>query len=168
MIQNYDFDVNNAAIYYLFDRDPKSNINMELITNLIHTLTNAFENENYTRGGMLILSYPSIEAYEVSNFENKSYKLCMKLGAQVKEYINDNVRRISMNKINEDSIVHAGLELKGYMDEAGIDLDLDNFSNMNEKIFQNEETHLMKNDTFRLLSMMSCALMDLGILRESV
>lgn len=68
MFINYDFDIDDAAIYYLFDRDPESNVNPDLIKSLIAMLTNSRDNENYMRGGMLILSYPSIEAYEISNF----------------------------------------------------------------------------------------------------
>lgn len=52
LIENYDFDINNAAIYYLFDRDPKSNTNGQLIMDLIRTLKNSFENDEHTRGGM--------------------------------------------------------------------------------------------------------------------
>ena len=70
LIEQHDFDVNNAAIYYLFDRDPESNTNKQLIMGLINILKNSRENDDNMRGGMLILSYPSIEAYEISNFLN--------------------------------------------------------------------------------------------------
>lgn len=33
LLERYDFDVNNAAVYYLFDRDPKSNVDPNLILN---------------------------------------------------------------------------------------------------------------------------------------
>ena len=144
-----------------------SNTNKELISNLIHVLKNAYENDNYMRGGMLILSYPSIEAYEVSNFMHKSHEVCKKLGTEVKQYIQDNAKIIAMNKISGDSIIHAAVELKEYLEESGIEINLDDFSDANEKVFLSEEKHLLQNDTFRLLSMLSCVLMDLGILRES-
>lgn len=166
LIEQYEFDINNAAIYYLFDRDPESNVNVELIVNLIRTLKNSFENDDNIRGGMLILSYPSIEAYEISNFIDQSHKLCMRLGAEVKEYINNHAKKVSINKIDEESIIHASLELKKYMDEMGIEIDLDDFSGVNEAVFYKQEQHLKEDNTFRLLSMLSCVLMDLGILRE--
>jgi len=166
LIEQYEFDVNNAAIYYLFDRDPESNANVELIMNLIRTLKNSFENDDNIRGGMLILSYPSIEAYEISNFVDQSYKLCMKLGSNAKEYISSNAKKISMNKINEESVVHACLELKNYIEEKGIQINLDDFSETSEAVFQHQEQHLKENNTFRLLSMLSCVFMDLGILKE--
>lgn len=35
LIENHDFDIDNAAIYYLFDRDLKSNTDVSLIIDLI-------------------------------------------------------------------------------------------------------------------------------------
>lgn len=166
LIEIYDFDVDNAAIYYLFDRDPESNTDLGLITQLIGKLKNALENDDYTRGGMLLLSYPSVESYEVSCFQDESYKLSKKLGAEVKEYICSNAKLISMNKINETSIVHAGSEMKGYLELMGIELDLEDFSVTNEKVFHTEEQYLMEHSAFRLLSLLSCAFLDLGILKE--
>ncbi len=166
LIEKYNFDVNNAAVYYLFDRDAESNVDAALIRKLIHILKNAFENDDYIRGGMLILSYPSIESYEISNFKDESYELCKRLGKEVKEYINNHAQNFALNKINGDSIVHAGLEMKKYMEKMKIEINLDDFSNTNEKVFHHQENHFMENHTFRLLSMLSCVLMDLGILRE--
>lgn len=166
LLERYDFDVNNAAVYYLFDRDPKSNVDPNLILNLIQTLKNSRENEDNMMGGMLILSYPSIEAYEISNFKDNSYKLFAKLGEDAKKFINKNTDVISMNKISEETIMHAGMELLNYLEEAGLQLDLDSFFDVNEKIFKEEEKCFEKNKEYFLLSMMSCVLLDLGILRE--
>ena len=166
LIQTYDFDVNNAAIYYLFDRDLESNTNVRLITDLIRVLKNSFENDDHIRGGMLILSYPSVEAYEISNFIDGSHKLCKRLGKEVKAYINDKAKMISLNKMNSESIRHAGLELKAYLEEAGIEMNLDDFSETNQAVFNQQEAHFKKTNTFRCISMLSCVLIDLGILRE--
>ena len=166
LMERYEFDVTNAAVYYLFDRDPKSNVDTKLILNLIKTLKNSRENEEYMMGGMLILSYPSIEAYEISNFIDKSYELFAKLGEDAKKYINHNASCISTNKISEESIIHAGIELENYMKTNGILPDLDNFSETNEKIFKEVEKYFKSLKTYFLLSMMSCVLWDLGILKE--
>lgn len=166
LIERYDFDVDHAAIYYLFDRDPESNTDVGLIAQLIGQLKNALENDDYTRGGMLVLSYPSIESYEVSCFEDESYLLSKKLGAEVKEYISENAKLISMNKMDETSIIHAGSEMIKYLEKMGIELDLDDFSVTNEKVFHTEEQNLMEYGAFRLLSLLSCALLDFGMLKE--
>lgn len=166
LIEQYSFDVTNAAVYYIFDRDPESNTDSELILNLLKTLRNSRENEDNMMGGMLILNYPSIEAYEVSNFTEKSFKLYAKLGTDVKEYISQNAKSISINKIDENSIIHACLELKKYMQESGVEFNIDNFSDSSISVFKEEEKYFADNNTYFLLSMLSCVLMDLGILQE--
>lgn len=166
LLERYDFDVNNAAIYYLFDRDPKSNVDSKLILSLIKTLRNSRENEDNLLGGMLILSYPSIESYEVSNFQDASYLLSAEIGDDVKKYIVNNTKSISINKLSDQSIIHACNELIHYATEHKITFDFDDFSNANEKIFFEEEQYYQKNHSYFLLSMMSCVLLDLGILKE--
>lgn len=166
LIERYEFEVNNATIFYLFDRDPESNVDVQLLLDLIKRLKNSRENDDNMRGGMLLLSYPSIEAYEIANFIDESFELRARLGREIKDYINNNAKIISMNKISEISIVHAGLEMQKFLKEQDIVLDLDDFSNTNEAVFENEERNLRENNMFRLLSLLSCMLMDLGILIE--
>ena len=164
LIEQYDFDVNNAAIYYLFDRDPESNTDDRLIAGLIDKLKNSRENKDNMRGGMLILSYPAIEAYEISNFVDRTLELRARLGSKMKDYINKNAKVISMNKISRDSIIHAGAEMQAYLDEYGTALDLDDFSSTNGAVFINEEQSLKESCTYRGLS---CILLDLGLLKDS-
>lgn len=166
LIEQYSFDVENAAIYYIFDRDSKSNKNVNLILDLLNRLKNARENENYMMGGMLILSYPSVEAYEISNFIDNSFEMEAKIGKDLKEYINENASCVSMNKISEESIIHACNELKKYMEKNGIKYDIDCFSDANLAVFQNEEKNYTDKGTYFLLSTISYILMDLGILSE--
>lgn len=166
LIEQYSFDVDNAAIYYLFDRDPESNANKFLINNLIETLKNSRENDHFIRGGMLILSYPAIEAYEISNFIEDSFRQKAKLGSEIKEYINKNAKIISMNKICDNSILYAGAEMMKFLKEKGIPLVLDDFSSTNRLVFEEEEKCFNDEQKFQLLSMFSCVLMDLGIMEE--
>lgn len=165
LIEKYSFDVTNASVYYIFDRDPESNKNPELIEKLIKKLRNSRENEENMMGGMLILSYPSIEAYEISNFWEGSYYIKAYLGAEVKKLIADNAKKISMNKINENSILHACKELQDFIENNNMNFDIDEFSNVNEKVFEKEEGFKQKYNSYFLLSMMSWVLMDLGILK---
>lgn len=167
LIEQHNFDVDNASIYYLFDRDPESNVDVELIDRLINKLKNSRENDENMRGGMLILSYPAVEAYEISNFIDNSFELEARLGSELKKYINKNAKKISMNKINRDSIIHAGGEMLTYLKKRGIIIDLDDFSETNREVFMDEEQYFDENCTYRILSMLSCVLMDLGILREN-
>ena len=101
------------------------------------------------------MSYPAIEAYEISNFVDRTFELRARLGSEMKDYINKNAKVISMNKISRDSIIHAGAEMQAYLDEYGIALDLDDFSSTNGAVFINEEQSLKESCTYRVLSMLS-------------
>lgn len=57
LIENYDFDVDNAAIYYIFDRDNQSNTDTEFLEEMLSVLMNSRENIGYERQGLLLLSY---------------------------------------------------------------------------------------------------------------
>lgn len=166
LIEEYDFDINNSAIYYLFDRDPVSNQNSKLICNLIDKLGNSRDNANNLMGGMLVLSYPSIEAYEISNFVDESYNLKAKLGRELKQYIVKNAKTISINKIDKESIVHATKELLSYLERNNIALDLDDLAVTNERIYCEEEQEMKRTGEYHVLSMLSCVLMDLGIIKS--
>lgn len=46
--ERYHFPVDQSAIYYLFDRDPKSNLDIPLIQHYIETLADPYDNaESY-------------------------------------------------------------------------------------------------------------------------
>ena len=167
LIEKFSFDVANASIYYIFDRDPMSNTNVKLIYDLLQTLKNPRENDDNMQGGILLLSYPSIEAYEVSNFVDRSYKIYKRTGNDVKAYINQNAKEIAMNKINEASISHAYIEMEQGIEELlGTAIDIDDFIDINMGMFYMEEQYFKESNTYFLLSMMSYILLDLGILQK--
>ena len=85
----YQFPVDQSAIYYLFDRDPKSNTDSALIEKYILSLTNPYDNDDY-KAGQLLLSYPSIESYIISNFRDTANVPQFLLGKDVKAYIGGN------------------------------------------------------------------------------
>lgn len=164
LIEKYAFDVTNAAVYYIFDRDPKSNTDAVLIQGLIHKLKNSRENEENIMGGMLILSYPSIEAYEVSNFVDDTYKISAPTGAELKKLIAGHAQVVSLNRIDEQTICHACEELLEYLKKSEVTFDIDEFESVNSSVFRDEETYYQKNKSYFLLSMISCVLIDLGII----
>ena len=47
--EKYRFPVDQSAIYYLFDRDPKSNTDSELIEDYIQALANPYDNDTTKR-----------------------------------------------------------------------------------------------------------------------
>ena len=74
LINDYDFDVDNASIFYLFDRDHHSNNNPNFINKLITKLKNPLDNDEY-KAGELLLSYPGIETYKLSLSKENIYKI---------------------------------------------------------------------------------------------
>ncbi|WP_303797281.1 hypothetical protein [Ruminococcus flavefaciens] len=66
LIEKYDFDIDNAAIFYIYDRDDRSNTDNAFIENLLSKLGNSRDNPDYGRQGLLLLSYPSIESFTLS------------------------------------------------------------------------------------------------------
>ena len=118
LIENYDFDVDNAAIYYLFDRDNQSNSDLELIKNLLSTLVNARDNNGFERQGMLLLSYPSIEAFTLSNFAENSFERKYKIGAKLKQDLHDN--NYNQSHISESTLLKAAEELLKALDKIDV------------------------------------------------
>ncbi len=164
LISEYNFPVDRAAIYYIFDRDPKSNIDVPLIKKLISQLRNAYENEDGLRGGLLLLSYPSIESYVVANFIDDTYLMELALGEEVKAYVAAQNTQIQRNKITEDTVKKAASEMMKYIKAEQITFDIDNMGHTNSEVFERQEARYSQNKTYRLVSLLSVALIDLGII----
>ncbi len=163
LIEDYDFDVDNSAIYYVFDRDNHSNTDTNFIIELIQSLGNSRENDNYLRQGMLLLSYPSIEAFTFSNYTYNSFNAKIDTGKELKQLLND--YKYNQSKIDEHTLSSAVKELFSAFDKMHIDnYNLDRFSNCNLTIFNYEEKHYKKYNTYRILSLICISLLDLGLI----
>jgi len=162
LITDYRFPVDKAAIYYLFDRDPKSNLDNGLLKQLISTLVDPYDNDDF-RAGLLLLSYPSIESYNISSFKIDAYTMEFGLGREAKEYISLN-KHIQVNKINEHTIKAAANELIKYLVCEEIEFDIDNISEINKRVFEQQERHYKIKSKYKVLSMLSVAFIQLGII----
>ena len=163
LIENYDFDIDNAAIYYLFDRDNKSNTDKNFIENMVSVLVNARDNEGYDRQGMLLLSYPSIESFTVSNFAERCFDLSFDTGNDVKQYAHE--MNYNHQKISENTILFAVRELMRALERVELkEFDIDLFGNTNKKVFDYEEKEYRKTQKYHLLSLLVIALLDLGLI----
>ena len=100
----YKFPVENASIYYIFDRDIKTN-NLDTIKDLINKFNNSKESDTYDIPGLLLLSYPSLESFVVSNFQQDSFNLEFKLGSELKVYAHEN--NCNHQKISEETLKFA-------------------------------------------------------------
>lgn len=162
LIENYDFDVDNAAIYYLFDRDNKSNTDTEFIKSIMSVLVNSRDNEGYDRQGLLLLSYPSIEAFTLSNFVEGSFDKKYRTGNELKKELH----KVGLNQshISEESLNHAVEELVKVITKiCPEDFDIDEFGKCNNSIFEFEEIEYSREGMYRVLSLLCIALIDLGI-----
>ena len=162
LIENYDFDIDNAAIYYLFDRDVESNTDPDFIKELLNTLTNSRENNNY-RQGLLLLSYPSIESFTLSCFDGNSFSIKIKLGSELKQYLDNN--KFNHSRIDEETLRFATENLLSSLREINNgDFDIDNFKDLNIEIFDLEESNYSLESKYNCLSLLAISLIDLGLI----
>ena len=160
--EQYQFPVDQSAIYYLFDRDPESNTNPALIEKYIFSLTNPYDNEDY-KAGQLLLSYPSIESYIISNFKDETGTLRFQLGNEAKSYIGKNTD-IQLNKITEETLLKATFEFLKYLESEEISFDIDEFSEASHAVFTKQETEYLSGAGFRLFSMLTLAFLQMGLI----
>lgn len=162
LITEYNFPVDQAAIYYLFDRDPESNTDVDRIKDYIATLRNPYDN-GIMKAGLLLLSYPSIEAFIVSGFVDKSYEIRKNLGSEVKKYIGENTF-IQNNKINENTLIKATGEFLPYLRNLDVEWDIDDFSGASRTVLDKQQEEYLAGKGFRLFSMLTLALLQMGII----
>lgn len=164
LINEYSFPVDKAAIFYIFDRDNYSNTDNEVIKDLIKRLNNSREsNDSYDRQGLLLLSYPSIESFTASNYITNSFSIELEKGSELKAYLHE--RNISYQKINKDTVKLAVEEMNKALKSMRIDsYDLDDFRNNNISIYNYQESHHIKTKKYKLLSLLTIALLDLGLI----
>ena len=160
--EQYQFPVDQSAIYYLFDRDPKSNTDSALIEKYILLLANPYDNDDY-KAGQLLLSYPSIESYIISNFRDAENVSQFLLGEDVKTYIGKNTD-IQLNKISEETLIKAAGEFLKYLSSEQIAFDVDEFSEASHAVFTKQEAEYLSGRGFRLFSMLTLALLQMGII----
>lgn len=164
LIAEYNFPVDKAAIYYIFDRDPKSNLDVPLITKLISQLKNAYENEDGLRGGLILLSFPCIESYVISNFIDNTYLIEFSIGEEVRAFVAGKNTEVQHNKITEASVKKAASEMLKYLEAEQIIFDIDNIGYTNSEVFEKQETRYSQSSAYKLVSLLSVALIDLGII----
>lgn len=162
LIENYDFDIDNLAIYYIYDRDNKSNTNSQFIKDLLSVLVNSRDN-GFERQGMLLLSYPSIEAFTFSNFVEESFRHQFETGKSLKRYLQK--CRINQSNITEETLKYAVQELLQAMEQMNVrEPDIDAFGECNMRIFEYEESEYNKESLYKALSLLCVSFIDLGVI----
>ncbi|MGL5752159.1 MAG: hypothetical protein ACRCXT_16620 [Paraclostridium sp.] len=173
--EKYKFDIDNSSIYFIFDRDrdPESENedHREYIKSLIMNLSNALDIDDsrsdefkFNRQGLLLLSYPAIEAFTTSNFIDCSHNLNYKLGSDLKDYLE--IEKINQSKIDEDSLKCAIFEMIKYINIIhNKKFDIDEFPKLNLEVFKNQDTFYIANQSYKVFSSLCVALIDLGLVQ---
>lgn len=169
ILRKYDeeFNYEDVPIYYIFDCDrkkDKENIRrlIELFNNAREPNSKSKENKYNSIGGMILLSYPCIESFIISNFEKNIYKFKEKFDFEkqtLKEYINSN--HYDDHKMSIETLSNAFYELIDSLHRIDIEnINLDDTTKFNTEIFNYEQ----KNNNQYLLSLLLISFIDLGII----
>lgn len=153
-------DVNDSAIYFIFDRDRENN-SQEILEDAIQKLTNSRDNPGFEMNGLLLLSYPCVEALYL-NVNNDDKKFGN--GKSIKTYSGIKKYRKELTMPN---IINASNKMLDIINQLNIDFsidDLNDFSVKNQKILDEEEKTYKEDEVYISLSLLCIALIDLGIL----
>ena len=166
VLKKYDdeFNYENIPIYYIFDCDRK---NDKLVTkSLIGSYANAREpskeNKYDSVGGMLLLSYPSIESFIISNFEKDLHLFHKRFDFKhqtLKEYIG--INKYDNQKMNVETLNNAFYELIHSLNCISINkVNLDDMKDFNTTIFNFEQN----NSNRYMLSLLLISFLDMGLI----
>jgi hypothetical protein len=163
LIEEYRFPVDRAAIFYVFDRDVKSNTDPKYIRELIRSLSSSRDDNGFSRQGLLILSYPCVESFVASNFIENSFQLLFGTGEDLKQFLHS--QKINQSKITEETMIKAVLELEKAFQQIGVsEYDLDHFSDTSLFVFNLQEEQYRDSKKYHLLSLVCIILLDLGLI----
>lgn len=163
LIEKYKFPVDRAAIFYVFDRDVKSNTDPVHVRHLMRSLSNSRESNGFGMQGLFLMSYPAIESFVASNFIDNSFGLAFETGGELKAYLRD--QKLNQCRINEDTLAKAVSEMHLALKKLGInEYNLDHFSDTNLFIFNQQEEYYLTNRKYKLISLVCIILLDLGLL----
>lgn len=163
LYEKFNLELSDAATYFIFDRDLQSNKGDEF-RKLIPILKNSRDNDTEING-MLLESYPAIEAYIKSCIDDT----CCEWSKSAKELkLKVSETQYQQDKIKDNQIINACVNmLSSIKSISGKELeekDLDNFAELNQLIFDKEEDYLSQKKLYRILSLISVSFMDLGLI----
>lgn len=162
----FDIKPEDCPIFFLYDRDYLSYKPNELRGRYIKRYTDPYGDENGNQG-QLLLSYPAVESYLLSCIQDDVYLQSYFLGKDVKPEL----ARIGFSEENvetEEHLIHATAEMDKGLDSLGLDTyDLDNLAPTLLGAYDAQQGKHTADGTFSLLSFVSMALLELGIITES-
>ena len=160
---DYKHSLKSTPIYIIWDRDYDSN-DEEIVLKTLKTFKNAMDND-FDMNGILLLSYPCIESYEISNFDKQLYRKKFSSSQCAKDLYKE--KRYSLSNITEETIINAIKNMHRSMNSIGIlNYDPSDFYKTNKKVFEYEKDSYDNSGMIPALSLLSVMLVDLGIIFE--
>lgn len=157
---DYNRSLKSVPIYILWDRDKESN-SKENVLKILNTFKNSMDNGE-EMNGILLLSYPCVESYEISNFDKQLYRKTFSSSEEAKKLFK--ARRYSLTNITEKTLITAVGNMHRTMNNCDLkQYDTSDFHKINKKIFTIEEEKF-NNKGYDALSLISIMLIDLGII----
>lgn len=155
----------DCPIFFIYDRDYLSYKHNELRGKYINRYTDPYSNDDGYQG-QLLLNYPAVESYILSCFADNTYKLKFYLGKDIKNYIHTN--GISDDNIKTDKhIIHATEEMDICLDAFDLsEYDLDDLASTLSKVYEIQQKSVENDNAFFSLSLISLALLELGVITE--
>lgn len=164
----FDKDLKNTNIYIIWDRDKDSINDREIqkcYKNAIDTFYSSLDNE-YEMNGLLLLSYPCHESYNLSNFQKRLYEKTFKTSSECKRKFGES--DFTIKNINEKTLLLAVENMhKGLLKYNINKYDPSNLQTINSKVYKKEEEYFKNNKCFNALSLISMMLIDLGIIENA-
>lgn len=164
---NREFNVKpeDCPIFFLYDRDVGSYKPNELRKPYVEKYTDPYGDEQGNQG-QLLLSYPCIESYLLSCIENDVYTWSYSSGKKLKPVTKD--RGISEACINTEAhLIHAVEEMDNGLNTFRLgEYDLDYLAPTLVALYDAQQQKYKTDETFSLLSLVSMALLELGIIIE--
>ena len=147
-----------AATYYLFDRDWRSNMESAVLSK-IELLRNPYDN-GIEMPGALLLSYPCLQAY-YCQAHGKTVDFSESHDAKV--YVNTNRLKTIEYKEVLTAASNALIALASIRNKPLGLSELSDYSGINKDVFSYEKASRSANGMFLTLSLLSLALIDLGV-----
>ena len=153
LLKELNRNIKYAKIYYVWDCDQDSN-KTKVVKELLETLDDDIVN------GKLILSYPCIEVYELSNYDKRLHTKEFVSAKEAKSALKN--KKIKLKHINETTLLTAYnnmiTSLKNYQ------INEFKYPESNIKVFNKEEEYFKDYHKYQALSLVSYILYDLEIL----
>lgn len=154
-----------CPIFYLYDRDYLSYRPNELRGRYVSRYVNPY-GDDAGNLGQLLLSYPAVESYLMSCIQDNIYQQSYFLGKDLKPVV-ENMGFSAEDVALEEHLIHAALEMDKGLDAFGLGkYDLDDLKPTLLGVYDVQQGKHRTDGTFSLLSLISMALLELGVIVE--